>query len=61
MFSQESTGLPASPEVERFFRLLAEVGLIQQSLLEETRRLRARVQELEAQAGFPDHREGRQP
>jgi hypothetical protein len=63
MFSQDPTGLPPPWEVDRFFRLLADIGRIQQGLLEETRILRARVLELETlaklQADDPGHRQGR--
>ena len=53
MFNQDSPGGPPPQAVQHFLRLLDDVSLIQQLLLEETAFLRARVRELEAKAAGP--------
>lgn len=46
--NQEFPEPPPAQAVQHFLNLLDDVSLIQQLLLEETERLRARVRELEA-------------
>jgi hypothetical protein len=53
-FSQASPALHPSQEAERFLRLLADLGHMQQELLDEARALRARVAELEARVPEAD-------
>jgi hypothetical protein len=68
MFNQDTPDLPPQA-AQHFLHLLDEVGAIQQLLLDETERLRARVRELEAGAAMrrapsgpaPVGGQGRQP
>ena len=48
MFNQDSPAPPSPQVVQNFLDLLDEINHIQQTLLEETAFLRARVRELEA-------------
>jgi hypothetical protein len=48
MILPDSQKLPDVEKALEFLRLLEDVGTIQRDLLEETERLRARVEELEA-------------
>ncbi len=47
MILPDSQKPPDAEKALKFLRLLEDVGAIQQDLLEETERLRARVEELE--------------
>ena len=58
MLNLDPQGVPQPQAVQHFLRLLDDVSRIQQLLMEETERLRARVRELEARTAGSGPAEG---